>query len=130
MSDINREDLKIILLFGIHIAKIDGDFDVWERRILARMADAMKLTDGEKQNLVGETLSLSAGLRQLSSPEARSLLLKVLCAVSNADGTAHETELEFISKVIEKLGSAVFVLSRSEWGVYEGEVFETLAKIA
>lgn len=130
MPDINREDLKIILLFGIHIAKIDGDFDVWERRILARMADAMKLSEEERKSLLGERVSLAHGLRDLSSPAARSLLLKVLCAVSHADGSAHDAELEFIAKVIDKLGSQVFVLSRSEWGVYEDEVFQTLAEVS
>ena len=30
MSEISRADLKTILLFAVHIAKVDDDFDPWE----------------------------------------------------------------------------------------------------
>ena len=130
MSELTREDCIIILQFGIHIAKIDGDFDVWEKKVLKRFADAMGLTEQEKTEMLNKTISLAHGLEKLSSIEARSLLLKTLCAVSDSDGEAHETEIEFINKVIEKLGSQVFVLPRSEWKVYQDEVISTLQSMA
>ena len=129
MPDITREDLKVILLFGIHIAKIDDDFAVWERQILSRFADAMGLTEEEKLELGKQQVSLASGLQKLSSKDAKSLLLKTLCAVSHSDGEAHDAEIDFISKVFLKLGDQMFMLPRSEWGVYESEVFSVLEEL-
>ena len=129
MSEITRNDLKVILMFGIHIAKIDDDFAVWEKNILNRFADAMGLTETEREKLTGEKISLAEGLLKLSGKEAKSLLLKTLCAVSHSDGEAHDKEIDFISKVFSKLGDQMFMLPRSEWGVYESEVFATLESL-
>ena len=126
MSELNRNDLKTILLFGIHLAKIDGDFAVWEKKILARFSDAMKLTENEKSEMVHQEISLSQGLRRLSGQGAKSLLVKTLCAVSHSDGDAHPNEIDFIHKVVEKLEAQVFILSQGEWGTYEEEVIAEL----
>ena len=56
MSSVTRNDLKTILLFGIHIAKIDGDFAVWEKKVLARFAEAMRLTEEEKHAVLDAQL--------------------------------------------------------------------------
>ncbi len=130
MSDLNRDDLKIILLFGIHLAKIDGDFAVWEKKILARFADAMKLTEREKSEMVHQEISLSQGLRRLSGQEAKSLLVKTLCAVSHSDGDTHPNEVDFIHKVVERLETQVFILPQGEWGTYEDEVITELNEAA
>jgi len=126
MSGMTRNDMKTILLFGIHLAKIDGNFDVWEKKVLARFADAMKLGENEKTDMVSQEISLSQGLKRLTTPESRALLLKTLCAVSHSDGEAHPTEVDFIQKVVEKLDTQVFILPQSEWGVYEQEVIDEL----
>ncbi len=128
MTTVNRNDLKTILLFGIHIAKIDTEFVVWEKQILARFAEAMKLSDAEKAELANEGISLSQGLNALSGVEAKHLLLKTLCAVSYADGVPHPAEVEFIEKVIVKLGGSLFILPPAEWGTYEREVLSTLSE--
>lgn len=130
MSDLNRDDLKIILLFGIHLAKIDGDFAVWEKKLLARFADAMKLTEREKSELVHQEISLSQGLQRLSGQGAKSLLVKTLCAVSFSDGDTHPNEVDFIHKVVEKLETQVFILPQGEWGAYEDEVMAELNEAA
>jgi tellurite resistance protein len=130
MSDLNRDDLKIILLFGIHLAKIDGDFAVWEKKILARFADAMKLTEREKSEMVHQEISLSQGLRRLSGQGAKSLLVKTLCAVSHSDGDTHPNEVDFIHKVVERLETQVFILPQGEWGTYEDEVITELNEAA
>jgi tellurite resistance protein len=126
MSSVTRNDLKTILQFGIHIAKVDGDFAVWEKKVLARIAEAMKLTEDEKAEMVRSNLSLSQGLGGLSGQDAKQLLLKTLCTVAHSDGVPHEAELDFIQKVIQRLGGQIFVLSKDEWGTYEKEVLAAI----
>lgn len=126
MSAISRDELKTILAFGVHIAKLDKNFDIWERKILAHYAEAMQLSPEERQALVTQRFSLGKGLNALTSDEARVLLVKLMCAVSFVDGTASDLELEFIERVVTKLKSQVFILPREEWGRYEKEVFKTL----
>ena len=129
MSDISRDALKTILLFAVHIAKIDDDFDPWEKKILRRFATEMGLTDEEKQELAQTKVSLVKSLRNLKSADANHLLIKTLCAVSFVDGAATGDELEFIEKVVVKLETQVFILPREEWGQYEDEVFNTLLEV-
>jgi len=126
MSAISREELLTIMLFGLHIAKIDNNMDVWERKMLVRFAEAIHLTDEERVGLSKGGVSLSEKMKNLNTIESRQLLVKMLCAVCFADGAANAHELGFIEKVVSKLGSEVFVLPREEWGLYEGEVFKTL----
>ncbi|MDH5753451.1 MAG: TerB family tellurite resistance protein [Deltaproteobacteria bacterium] len=126
MSELTSNDLKIILLFGIHIARIDGNMDPFEREMLSRFADAMKFSAKDKEELLTRKFSLAEGLRSLSSPDARALLLKTLCSIAYCDGDTHETEVDFISKVVEKMGHAAFILPKAEWGSYEEEVFQTI----
>ena len=126
MAKISRNELKTILMFGVHIAKLDSKFDVWERKILARFATAIRLTDQERGALAKERISLIRGLNSLQSDDARNLLVKVLCAVAHVDGKASESELEFIEKVVVKLKGQVFILPREDWGRYENEVFTTI----
>lgn len=126
MSELTREDQKTILLFGIHIAKIDGEFDVWEKKLLAKFAEAMGLTESEKDQMAHERISLADGLGKLSGQKAKTLLWKTLCAVSVSDGEAHETEVDFIHKVIEKVGGQIFLHAVKDWGTYEQEVMDEL----
>ena len=130
MSAISRDELKTILLFGVHIAKVDQKFDVWERKILARIAESLSLSDAEKQAMTREDFSLGKGLASLTSDEGQQLLVKTLCAVAHVDGVASGEEIEFIERVIVKLKAQVFVYGREEWGKYEKEVFETLKQVA
>lgn len=129
MSAVTRDDLLVILRFGIHMAKVDHEFAVWEKQLLVRFAEAMHLSEAEREHLQEQPLSLAQGLRQLSGPEARSLLLKTLCAVASSDGRNHPSEVEFIHKVIEIMGSEAFVLPESEWNTYEPEVMETVSEV-
>jgi len=130
MSAITRQDLTTILLFGIHIAKIDDNFDVWEKRILKRFADRMHLSDAERAELLHQEISLGRELRNLSSKDALTLLVKTLCAVSYVDGKANDEELQFIERVVSASGEPVMLMPREEWGVYEEEVFHTLDEVA
>lgn len=126
---LTRDNLKTILQFGIHIAKVDGDFAVWEKKVLARFADAMQITEEERAQMVAQELSLAKGLSSLSDREARQLLIKVLCAVAHSDGATHPAELEFINKVLQQLGGQLFVLSKDEWGSYEQEVLDAIGEV-
>lgn len=126
MSALTREDLKTILLFGIHVAKIDEEFAVWERQVLSRFADAMHLSEAEREEMAERDISLAEGLRRLSGQEAATLLVKTLCAVAASDGKDDPVEREFIHKVVERLDTSMFLLPRAEWASYEQEVLEAL----
>ncbi|MDH4248122.1 MAG: TerB family tellurite resistance protein [Deltaproteobacteria bacterium] len=126
MVKLSREELKVILLFGIHIARIDGEIAPFERKMLARFADAMKLTPEDRGSLLTHKFSLAEGLRALQNTDAKQLLLKTLCAVAHCDGDTAEVEVDFINKVTEKMTTPVFILPRAEWGVYEEEVFQAI----
>ena len=128
MSSLTRDDLKTILQFGIHIAKIDGDFAVWEKKVLARFAEAMRLTEQEKHAMVHQAVSLARSINSLSGQDARQLLVKTLCAVAASDGVPHEQEMEFITKVMQRIGGQLFILGKDEWGTYEKEVLESISE--
>jgi tellurite resistance protein len=129
MATITRQDLKTILLFSIHVAKVDNEFVAEEKALLQKIADTIKLTPEERAELLRTEASLASGLNQLSSNEAKQLLVKTLCAVSNSDGKAVKSELDFIHRVIEHFGDSVFVLPREDWGKYEDEVMKTLESL-
>ena len=118
-----------ILLFATHVAKVDNEFVSEEKALLQKIADAIHLNAGERAALLKQEASLASGLNHLSSNEAKQLLVKTLCAVSNSDGRAVKAETDFIHKVIEKFGDSVFVLPREEWGKYEGEVMNVLMEL-
>jgi tellurite resistance protein len=129
MAAITRQDLKTILLFATHVAKVDNEFVVQEKELLHKIAEAIKLTPEERAQLLKQEASLAGGLNQLSGNEAKQLLVKTLCAVSNSDGRAVKSEFDFIQKVVEHFGDAVFVLPREEWGTYEAEVMKVLGAV-
>ena len=62
-----REDLKLILRMSIHMARVDQELNLEERRILMRFADAMRLSALERERLMGKTLTLGEALKKLSS---------------------------------------------------------------
>jgi hypothetical protein len=49
--------------------------------------------------------------------------------VAHSDGVPHETELDFITKVMQRLGGQIFILSKEEWGIYEKEVIDTINEV-
>ena len=129
MSDISREELKTILLFGVHVAKLDNDMHALENKILKRFVDAIHLSDSEKADLLNQDISLGHGLAQITSDAARTLLLKTMCAVASVDGTIGPEEQEFIERVVVKFGQAAFILPKEEWKQYEEEVFTDLTQL-
>ena len=126
MSDVTRQDLKTILLCAIHLAKVDNEFHLMEKKILRRFSEAMGLQESEREELVAMGGSLAEDLDSLSSKEARELLLKTLCAVSYVDGHTTPEEVEFIQKAQVRLGIDYPILPKGEWGIYEDEVFRDL----
>lgn len=126
MDTISRDDLKILLKFALHMAKVDKDLAPLERKILKRYVDLIGLTDEERKALIGSEQSLSQGLASIESQEAKVLLVKTLCAVAHSDGVMHEAEGAFIQKVNGQLGGAVELLPFEDWEVYEKEVLKQL----
>ena len=52
MSNISRQDLKTILLCAVHLAKVDNEFHMMERKILRRISEAIGLKFDEREDLV------------------------------------------------------------------------------
>lgn len=130
MSAISKNDLKTILTFAIHLAKVDDEFHLMEKKVLRRMSEAIGLSDDERQAMVDRDVSLSSGLDSLSSEPARDLLMKFLCVVSFVDGHTSPEEVSFIEKVLAKFGGeSIFLLPKEEWGGYEEEVFEKVSEV-
>lgn len=126
MSSISRQDLKTILLCGIHLAKLDDDFHFMEKKILRRFSDAMNLAEGERDELLAMGGSLAENLELLTSDEAKELLMKTLCAVSYVDGNASADERVFIEKVRDSTFKAFVLPPNEEWEKLEEEVFTIL----
>ena len=126
MANLTQRDIEIILTFALHVAKVDHDFDIYERKILRHLVEVMGVTR-EMQNelLKGETF-LNDELGNLSTQEAQELLVKTMCAVAFANGDIHQAEAEFITKVNGRLGKPVSLLPWEAWSTYEPEVMALL----
>ena len=122
MDSLTPRDIEIILTFALHVAKVDQEFDVYERKILRHLVAVMGVTEEMKEHLLQEEKFLNELLESLSSLEAKILLVMTLCAVAFANGTVHQTEAEFIEKVNGRLGHPVQLLPTEQWGQYEPEV--------
>ena len=129
MGAVTRDDLKIILKFGVHLARVDGNFHMEEKKVLRKFSEAINLTEEEREELMGGDSSLNHGLGDLSSDTARELLLKALCTVSYVDGFTSDNEVAFIEKVLGKLESGSFLLPKEEWGSYETELFDAISQV-
>lgn len=123
MSRLSRQDLKTILLCGIHLAKVDSDFSLQEKKLLRRFSEAMNLADGERAELLAMGGSIAENLEQLTSDYARELLLKTLCAVSFVDGVTDAEEIAFIEKVRGAVAADFPLPPPEEWSGFEEEVF-------
>ncbi len=127
MSAVSREDFKWILLFCVHLAKVDQDFSFPEKKLLSRFAETLELGEAERAELLEVEFRLVEGLKKLVSKEARELLVKCLCLVSYADGTLDDEEVALIEKVMRSIDPTIFLLPKNEWGNYESEVFAAVA---
>lgn len=63
---------------------------------------------------------------RLSSPEAKSFLIKMICAVSKSDGILHDTENQLLNRIDEALGMPVALWPWEEWMHYEAEILEVM----
>jgi tellurite resistance protein len=126
MGRVSRQDLKTILLCGIHLAKLDDNFHFMEKKFLRRFSEAINLTEGEREDLLAMGGSLAENVGLLTSDDARELLLKTLCAVSYVDGNASDEEYVFIEKVRDSLALGFEIKPREEWSAYEEAVFTAI----
>lgn len=126
MGRVSRQDLKTILLCGIHLAKLDGDFHFLEKKFLRRFSEAINLADGERDELLTMAGSLADNLGMLTTEYAKELLVMTLCAVSHVDGNSSDDELVFIDKVRETMKITFEVPPKEEWGTYEEAVFDVI----
>lgn len=130
MSDVTREDAKTVLLFSLHLARIDSQFDAWEKKTLQKIAQVMKLSDAEMGALSSEKISLSQSLGAISGVAAMDLLAKTLCVIASSDGIASDNESQFIKKVVKASGHDITIGPETEWEKYEAEVLRILGEIA
>lgn len=69
---------------------------------------------------------------RLSSPEAKSFLIKMLCAVSKSDGMLHDTENQLLNRIDEALGMPVALglpvalWPWEEWMHHVAEILEVM----
>ncbi len=126
LDQIGRSDLKVILIFALHIAKVDDDFADGEKQVLKRLFEVLHLSEDEKNALVKNKHSLNAELRTIESDFSKEMLVKVLCAVAHADHHEGSGEVDFIRKVNKSLNNQVNLLPIEDWEVYEYEVLSQL----
>lgn len=129
MSDLTREDLKTILIFALHVARVDDNLAGIEKSILGRYIELTQLDEGERADLLQQRHSLSDDLSHLSGEEAKTLLVKTICAIAHADGVMHDTEDSFIRKVNHQLGDVLALPPFDEWGAFKDEVLFILGTL-
>lgn len=127
MAELTRDDLKTTLLFALHIARVDQDFDGSEKNILSRFIELVGFTDADRVELADAGKSLSERLNNLSGVPAKDFLIKTLCAVAHADHNMHSSERDFLEKVQALLGRNFDLPPFDEWEELEAEVLEVLA---
>jgi len=129
MADLTRDDLKTILVFALHVARVDDNLAGIEKTILGRYIEVTHLDENERRELAQQSHSLSHDIDGLSGPDAGSLLVKTICAVAHADGIKHAMEDSFIRKVNAQLGNVVPLPPFDEWGDFADEVLAILANL-
>ncbi|MDH5753147.1 MAG: hypothetical protein OEZ59_12120, partial [Deltaproteobacteria bacterium] len=97
MGEITREDLKIILAFALHVAKVDHEFANMEKVIIKRFVEVSHIEQEELAQLASTRISLADCLGRMSGDEAKSLLVQTMCAVAHCDGVTKDVESEFIN---------------------------------
>lgn len=126
MKGMNRDDLKRILQLAVHMAKADDDVSLFEKQIAGKLMEKIGLTGEERagiRELGDEPETIAA---RLSSSEAKSLLIKTLCAVSKSDGIPHYTENQLPTRIHETLGLPEALRPWEEWMHHEAEVLEVM----
>ncbi len=129
MGDVTKEDLKTILLFALHMARVDDDFSGQEKTILARFIELVGIDEADKAQLQDAGRSLAQRLDHRSGEEAKTLLVKTLCAVAHADNLMHSSERAFIEKVQALVGGQIELPPFNEWSSLETEVLATLERM-
>ena len=124
--EVTRPDLRNILLVGIHLSKVDKDFNWEEARILNKINDILQLTSEEKRELLHEGFNVMEGLDTLVTAKARRLLVNFLCAIAHSDQVIHGSEVEFINRVNARFGNLVTIKPLDAWHEYEEEVAKFL----
>lgn len=119
VEEITRNDLKIILMFGLHMAMPGSDFSLPEKQLLGRFFKKLRLSKSEKKEVTRQQISLVEYLGELSSEAATEQLVEFLCAVARVDGKLDEAKISFIEKVISQLKRKKPLLSLEEWGEYD-----------
>ncbi len=119
---VTREDLLTILTFGVHIAKVDGDFSQLEKFMLGQLAGLMDISAEEKTRLRDRKETLFELLDNMSSPEAKNLLIKALCLMAHADGKIFRVERDFLERLIEVAEKGFQLKEPHQWGSYESDV--------
>ena len=97
-----------------------------EARILNKLNNILQLTGEEKQELLHEGFNVMKGLDALVTAKARTLLVKILCAIAYSDQVIHGSEVEFINRINARFGNLVSMKPPGAWHEYEEEVAEIL----
>ena len=104
MSEINRNDLKIIASAAFQMANADAEIDVKEAALYKKIINAGSFSAQELQEIkVGATANLEEFVEQLSSAKAKKLLLLTVTSIALVNGTMGGGEKEILDKLSKKL---------------------------
>ncbi len=126
IDQISRRDLKTILVFALHVARVDNDFAASEKEVLKHLFQLLHLSEDERTEMIKGKFSLANELTRIQDDTAKQLLVKILCAVAHADHHEDSSEVQFIRKVNRRLGHPMELLPFEDWEVYEYEVLSQM----
>lgn len=121
-----REELKIIALAAVSVARADRKVVLMEQEILELFAQLLGLSEEEGAALHDERIPPIDAVKQLSNPETQNFLIKALCAVAYSDGVEHDDENTLIQEANAALPQPLDLLPWNEWENYIIEVVDTL----
>ena len=105
-------------------------FRSYEKKILNHLVKLVGISRDVNASQPDVPSSLNEELTELSSDVAKSVLIKTMCAVADANGILHEAEIAFINKVNTRLEHPIILLPREKWRCYEPEVLDFLRETA
>ena len=129
MPTLPRPELLAIVRLALQTARGDDEVAPSERQLLRSLLERVRPTEAERAYLGGSPDDWRQVADSLGSPEARVLLVKVLCAVSRSDGVLHYAEARLINEINEHLGRPMELPRWEQWMDFENEIAAWIARL-
>jgi uncharacterized tellurite resistance protein B-like protein len=98
---ISRDETLAMVGLAIHLANVDLDLEIQEKRLLHFICRKIELTAEEIEKIKEEAISLHKLVSNIQSPDARQLLVSLLALMAVTDHVLEANELSFIQKVLQ-----------------------------